>query len=341
MFTPKEINILNFLKRKFKNKRPTIEDAYVYLKNTVSSKTVNQPFLLEMSSLFFFNWTPTGDFKSIQNPIRIEPNVYLNLKPEIILLSAYLEDFDYRKYWTLPGSDGVVVIYKGKNYYVFDGLHKMTKFLGEIGACEIEDVVKDYVTMYSEVREEFANEIALEEVNNMGDEEVIIKTGVDDKIIEIEKKIEFEENRIEKRNNILLTVEERLDVAERESDDETIKKLQNKIFELDKEISDIESTINGYFDDTEDIILDARRVLVTNLENTYNNMISENVVDFFVNYKKKYTFEELIKNRNWVEVYCTEALKKYCNDLNRVKEGLNLKNLEEIEYNDKNYVIMS
>jgi hypothetical protein len=91
----------------------------------------------------------------------------------------------------------------------------------------------------------------------------------------------------------------------------------------------------------EDIIINARRILVTNLENRYNDMISENVVDFFVNYKKKYTFEELIKNRNWVEVYCTEALKKYCSDLNRVKDFLNLKNLEEIEYDDKNYIIMS
>lgn len=331
MFTPKELKALNFLFRKFKDERPIdIDSIYEYLRNIV--KNIPRGELLDLSLLFYFNWLPTGDFKNIKNPIRLNSNeVYYTQYDTVIALSLLLKDYDFTKYSTKPNDDSIIT-YNGNTYYVFNRVQKIRKFLVErTHICQDYDVVKDYVKVQDD---QTIYELAGEAVDDASEEEIIREMKVGGRLVDLEEKISFEEDRLSKREQIENTIIQRLEVAERESDDNTIKNLKNKLKDLYKEFDDIYNRIYEMEIKMEDVIEEAKGKLL----NKYEKMIASDPVNFYVNYKKDFTFKQLI-NLNYMRVNCVAAIDNLMLNENKLKKYLGVKNYTQINYNGNDYKI--
>lgn len=336
MFTLKEFKALNVLFKKFKNERPRVKDILDFL-NSVGP-TLNSDVKQNLALLFYFNWTPTGDFKSIENPVRVDKWDYYSQDQEVHALSEFLKDYDYSKYFNATNDDIPFIHYGEEIYIVFKNQQQIRKLLGNnTNICKDQDVIKNHIYVSSPFA--VAADFAEEDVNKMSDEEIVDKSKIGDILIKLEEKIQFEENRCSKRENIENTIIERLEVAERESDSDTIKKLKDKLKELYKEINDIYGSIYSSEEEMEDVIIDARLSLIPELSDKYENMMVDDPIDFFINFKKIGTFEQLLK-KHYITVNCNSALADFVEDIDNVKRYLNLENSGHIKFDGVDYTIL-
>jgi hypothetical protein len=342
--TNKEINTLNLLFKKLQGKRVSVEDAYDILAGRFGFKP---HYAQKMSLLYVLNWRPDGNFNKIENFKVLRLGEYEGTGLSHKALMYFLNDYDLSNYQFTDETCGLRIIYKNSKDYIVLKVHEdplkpisyLLACFGENGICQERDFIKDYITLDSD----YADDVIYNFIDNLSDEEVL-HFGDDsnwlDHVDNLYKKIEYNEDRINKRVDKMNSFWDQLERAEKEFNDTRVKEIESKM----KVLSDEIESINGQITDIEDKILDDIEEFKDSLKDIFMEEAKDDPVGFFVDKIKLDTFKNLLK-RGIFESDCPQAIFDYLEMepelVKGVKELFNYENVHQIEFNRNNYLIIN
>lgn len=336
MLTRKEILALNFIFKRLKGEQFNRTYDALQAINHILPKNVSAVDRWNLALLYHYNWEPQVKFEDVKTPIRFDPHIFGQLHTNLIALMLFKNDYNFENYRGVEDEYGYE--HNGKKYLILPGDEDSYTFGGELidyirqtkedDICRDYDIIKDYVKYPYHQIETVSRQMAEKDVKNM---------DLGEEILKLIKVVDTLQDRINKREDIIIPLYDKIEEAEKEFDDELVNKLENKMKVLFDEIDEINGKIGDIEEKIWDLEEDEAEGLIEDLATKYSIEIEDDPIKFFVYDKKIITYEDFINQF----IDCEKAIEDFVSlSTKKALEYIGFEPTAKIRAENKLYTIL-